>query len=415
MLTPRMIERINRYLLTQDDIDQGIIWKADFENDFPLTGGANTREIIGRLARANMLFTRASDATVQTSASTLVSSGIGVDGPRVGSNGSVKGLVIEEARTSQILRATELTTAPWVKQLGTETWVANAATAPDGNATAESVITAASAAGGIAQTWASYAAGTYTVSVWAQAQSGSKQFNFRAPNVIGVSNQVLAAQTCGTSWARKSSAAVVTGATGGGSTVIMNVGAGAYALNLWGAQLEAGAFPTELILTTGAAATRATDRLKLAQASQMMRGGRVGLEMRFVPKGARTDYGTPQMWFAAGTVGGNGTNINANGTLTTYAEGAAYSTSGAIAWNAGETVDLWIEAGGGSLVTVVKYRRNNGTPITLGTSSAPQARMLPTGLADLLGYIGSSTYALSAWLKRLCAYDATRYRPQWAY
>ena len=43
MLTPRMIDRINRYLLTQDDIDQGVIWKADFENDFPLTSGANTR------------------------------------------------------------------------------------------------------------------------------------------------------------------------------------------------------------------------------------------------------------------------------------------------------------------------------------------------------------------------------------
>jgi hypothetical protein len=225
-------------------------------------------------------FTRASTGTYFNSSGVLTSAAI--DAPRFDYNPSTlaaQGLLIEEARTNLLLQSAAFNT----------TWVANNVTitadttaSPDGGTNGDGML--ATVAGGyVSQTSQSFTAGsTITLSVFAKKNASnflrvelgnlvSCWFNLNtgatASNNAGSGNVLFSAksiQAISNGWYR----CVLTVTTSTITTLLTSIYAtdsdgNSSSINssvfLWGAQLEAGAFPTSYIPTTTTALTRSAD------------------------------------------------------------------------------------------------------------------------------------------------------------
>lgn len=195
--------------------------------------------------------------------------------------GTCRGLLIEESRTNLVRYSSDFSNALWVKTNITLT--ANAATAPDGTATAYK-IEATAAASVIQSVTATATSHTYTI--FAKQGSAANQgarFLLRndttATNLVGVlvdysnGSFIYTAGTTGASveaypngWWRITLTAT-TGITVGNTllTYVAFTGGGAagHYSYAWGAQLEAGAFATSYIPTTTTALARNSDQVEM--------------------------------------------------------------------------------------------------------------------------------------------------------
>lgn len=228
-------------------------------------------------------FTRASTATFFNSAGVLTSAAI--NEARFDYNPSTLaplGLLIEEARTNSELYSEDFANAHWSKSNSTVS--SNVISAPDGNLTGDKLITDSGLTNG--QAFAAVvltASTTFTFSCFAKAAEWSwvnletrgpeninvgAWFNLSAGTVGTVSAGVTASITpVGNGWYR----CVTTRTTGTGATAsrqrvqstnadnTLSTGDGTSGIYIWGAQLEAGAFPTSYIPTTTTALTRSAD------------------------------------------------------------------------------------------------------------------------------------------------------------
>jgi hypothetical protein len=184
-------------------------------------------------------------------------------------------LLIEEGRTNLFARSEEFNSAPW--GLIDATLSVNSTTSPDGLTTAEKLVVNSGANNGrVAVT--NTLTGSHTMSIFAKAAEWS--WVFLAPLGPGsgvwfnISNGSLGTQSSGfvgavtslgNGWYRcavtftgagasASSRIVATNSSGGLST-----GDGTSGIFIWGAQLEAGGFPTSYIPTTTAALARSAE------------------------------------------------------------------------------------------------------------------------------------------------------------
>jgi hypothetical protein len=158
-------------------------------------------------------------------------------------------LILEPQRTNSVLFSEQLNAANW--SASTTTVTANAEISPDGYQNAD--VLAMSASQSRVSQVLSLGAGTYSVSVYAKAISGSGTARILAI-IDGVSTDFNFTPT--TSWARYSftftAATSVTAVQLRAQTFIGN-------LSFWGCQLELGAYATSYIRTLGASVTRVVD------------------------------------------------------------------------------------------------------------------------------------------------------------
>lgn len=185
-----------------------------------------------------------------------------------------KGLLIEEQRQNLFVRSEDFSTS-WVTTDATLS--INAIISPDGNTTADKLIVNSGATNGrTAQTFT--LTGSHTMSIFAKA--GEWSWVFLAPIGPGsgvwfnLSNGTIGTQSSGftgaiTSFGNGWYRCAVTCTGAGASTTsrivstnansALSTGDGTSGIFIWGAQLEAGAFPTSYIPTTTGPVTRSAD------------------------------------------------------------------------------------------------------------------------------------------------------------
>jgi hypothetical protein len=290
-----------------------------------------------------------------------------------------KGLLIEEQRTNLVLRSDEFENAAWTKFGATVT--ANAVVAPDGMLTGDALIETTANDQHRASQAVTVAATTYTATVYAKAAGRTRfqiaSFSGLIPGAEFDLATVTATPTGATSsasitpvgngWFRCAATRTLT--AGSDSFMVRLVsgslssytGDGYSGIYIWGAQLEAGAFPTSYIPTEASALTRNADVATMTGTnfSDWYSAGAGGVVARVLPStvsGTRpalrfddatanevitlrgnttnpelviVDGGSPQAQIDAGTIAAN----------TAYNLGAAWNTDNcAAAVNGGAAV-----------------------------------------------------------------------------
>jgi hypothetical protein len=197
--------------------------------------------------------------------------------------GESLGLLVEESRTNLLLRSEEFDQAAWAK--GGSTISANIIAAPTGATTADKIAEDNSSSShrviSTAPTWAGSTA--YTYSFYAKAAEREKVYGLLGTTVMasrtlvifdlstGVATVSSGSPTAysmvnvGNGWYRCSIVFISIASPSGGvvagiwDTAEVYTGTTGSGIYIWGAQLEAGSFPTSYIPTEGSTVTRAAD------------------------------------------------------------------------------------------------------------------------------------------------------------
>ena len=228
---------------------------------------ADNKSLVDAVTGASLVtFTRASSGTYTDSAGVLQTAS--TDVPRFDHNpttGESLGLLVEEQRTNLLLRSEDFSTT-WVRFNVNAS--SNAILAPDGTLTADKLTeNDADNFHRIRQGITSGVTGVFSVFLKAAERTrvnlGTSDINLIAGFDLSAGSVVSGTgsiEPFGDGWYRCSISATFT--TSGPFLLLRNsssefyTGDGTSGIYLWGAQLEAGAFPTSYIPTTGATATR---------------------------------------------------------------------------------------------------------------------------------------------------------------
>jgi hypothetical protein len=230
-------------------------------------------------------FTRASTGTFYNSVGVLSTAAAGV--PRFDYNPTTEeslGLLIEEQRTNLLTYSEQFDNAAWSKSASSIT--SNTIVAPDGALTGDKLVEDTSTGGHLVlQSVALADSTTYTVTVFVKAaertwvavgltdktNTNNRVWFNASTGAQGTTNGTVSAASAtsvGNGWWRFSvSISSATGATtpsvrislGSANNTASYTGDGTSGIFIWGAQLEAGAFPTSYIQTVASQVTRAAD------------------------------------------------------------------------------------------------------------------------------------------------------------
>lgn len=262
-------------LYTGDGTSGLYIWGTQLEAaSFPTTYIPSTVTHTGRASTATFI---GSNGLIQTAASGAA---------RYSYNplnlSAAPALLLEETRTNLLTYSEQFENAAWTKLRATVS--ANSTLAPDGTNTADKLVedTTASSSHLAVQGVSVTSGQAYTVSFYLKAAERTRvlmsmSFSFppssdcmfdastgvATPVIGGLSPSMV---SVGSGWYRCSMSAIAN-ATGTGNinfymdngTSIVYTGNGTSGIYIWGAQLEAGSYPTSYILTTAAQVTRAAD------------------------------------------------------------------------------------------------------------------------------------------------------------
>lgn len=410
----------DRHPRLQSRLDDGVLWDVRFDL-LPLSTSANAAELRGALAAMGLTLTRASAATVQTSPSTIVTSGIGVDDPRVGDAGYGRGLVIEESRTNLLAQSRDVSdTGTYAGAGAGVTYSVGYTNGPDAQAAADRVQLATPATD-FSRYWVSSAsptAGKWTASRWDRAPTGTPtgtQMRFYQSG--GGETAARGNAALSNVWGRR---AVTITAVGTNVLILIpedsrdltafgGIAAGARDSVIDLSQVEYGAFATSAIITTGAPATRAGDKLSVDPA-RLVSSGRFGIELALLPGGGQSDYAGNRLLCQLSTADYVYYDPSAR-RISIASAGGSYTAPTQLTFAAGQPISVFVESGGGALKSRVAVSIG-GVVTVLGVSAAPMnTTLFPVPGAILANTSGANQF--TAALQRVRAYAPDR-RPAWA-
>lgn len=233
--------------------------KLDFVNNDYVLSGTHYASLPGFLTAASGTFSRASVGTYFDSSGTLQTATSGT--PRFDYDPVThvaKGILIEESRVNVLKYSGQLTGTGWNTRAGSTT-AAAAVTAPDGSGT--SYLETKTSGDGYVWQFVLLAPSTrYTYSIFVKGAGSNSTIQFHAWDSVVSQTSTFITVLASQNWTRVSfsfttAATVVSGDYG---FII-----GTNPIYVWGAQLEAGSFPSSYISTTSASVTRAADYLTL--------------------------------------------------------------------------------------------------------------------------------------------------------
>lgn len=390
-------------------VGSGILWQYDASG-----ATAGTASLTG----TGLTLTRASVATVQTSASTM-QAGIAADTPRIFYDGAARGLLIEEARTQYVGKSLVLSDAAWTFGTGTVTNVATVG--PDGVNTVQRV--QAPSGGYSSFQVRTPGAGLAVMSQWIREAAAAGNCGLSLDRSSDAKMLVAAAPAA---WARKSLPALectsanpsILPADGRDLSLRGGAVAGARDCLATRVQLEHGGFATSDIDNTGTSAvTRAADSLYHGAFSSLLNNGRLSICFSLFmlsnwDKNA-TISNTMQLFSGGGWSSHVYTGTVGNPARILYAgnSGAFYDMGSLPTWVPGDKLEIFLSMGGGTVLTKLYYRLN-GASVTNGDLSRQHPTIAPS--SETLYLLGDPAAAnqFTSILNKLVVYNSAT-QPSW--
>ncbi len=391
---------------------------GDIDTDFSaLTPGRYD----GNLPQDWLLFRPSGNATsVRTSSATFASQ-IPMDTPRVFSNGTVTGLLIEETRTnyvadSRLMVGAISASVKWLAGAVPAETSTIAITLPDGTTGGRRYNLSSTNYGnywGTSGVVTNMPAGRRTLSMWTKRHAGSTTaLTYNGYIYDGGGVTVAGTGAIADTWGRVSFTA--TAVLVGGQAMfcsgqdLSGVGgdtARARDNDLDAVQLEGGGWATSWIWTAATTTgTRSADQLISPNVTAFQKAGVTYFGIKFAPQTSRANMDTTTTLTLFFRDANNRVYITpSTGVLTVVVLGVSYSFATAVTWagseNTPDVVDMWLRIGGGTLPTAAKYRVNGGSVVDLGTSGATIQGVMAGGFLRVCD--GLATNMLSAVVQRV--------------
>ena len=295
-------------------------------------------------------------------------------------SGDSLGFLVEEQRTNLFTYSSQFDDAAWTKLNATIT--ANTIVAPDGTLAGDALTTSGAA---VAQRVAQSPTATGSLSFSVYAKAGSAQFiqilqttdgnvfgNFDLANgVVGTkgSSATSTITAVGNGWYRCSVSATLASSNNWGIYITPSASAAYGALYtatvanlfIWGAQLEAGAFPTSYIATVASQVTRAVDSASITGTnfSSWFNQGEGSLYTEYARLASNSDIGLSFREAANGNFNNYTTHL-----LTNSNDRLAFATINAVS-----QVDLIVNLPGTSYVKIASAYKVNDVAASLNGAS----------------------------------------------
>jgi len=369
-------------------------------------------------------FTRASTATFFNSAGVLTSAA--TNAPRFDYNPSTlaaQGLLIEESRANLFTYSAQFDDAAWLKG---GTISANEIVAPDGTLSAD-LLTAANTtfSGSLRQTPTVTSATAYTISAFvkknnwryvglrfststfgATEQVPFYDFDTDAVSNGGVTGATITRTLVGNGWVRLAMTFTSTSTSGTSQIWITDSNgatapakAGTESVYVWGAQLEAGAFPTSYIPTTTTALTRAADVASVNTLSPWYNASAGAIYFEGVTFDTTPGIFPNAAMFTDGTANNRSgivrNNSTGNARSNVVVGGAAQFAADATAWTLNATAKIALAYAVNDFALVV----NGGAATTDTLGTIPAVDRLRLGVDS----VGSNAF-LNGYLRRVVFY-----------
>lgn len=206
-------------------------------------------------------FSRSSSATYLGSDGLIKTAANNIPRVEYDANGVVKGLLIEEARTNYTITSSDFSVNWSLGRTGVSVEHGGVSDPAGGTSASTFTYSGVNAAEGILDDLTANGNTTYTFSIWLKSLTLSEA-RLVVKNRSSDTVKAQAIVNLTSEWQRFS----VTGTTDGASTgtrLEFTTNGASGSMDIWGAQLEQGSFPTSYIPTAGATATRATDRASI--------------------------------------------------------------------------------------------------------------------------------------------------------
>jgi len=381
------------------------------------------------LAAAGLSFSRALNAkssseTVQTSDTTVLSSGLTANVPRIGqrtSSSTTRGIVLEESRTNLFPQCRQIIVSPLTA--GTVTSTSDSFTAADGATVNRNRCQPASGGESPYYAGGSFAAACF--SAWVRSGNGSTN-SWQIAVGDGTGNTRGVGGTVGPTWQR----AIVT-CTGCSSIACVPVdgrnwtggpGAGARdaAADLMQAELIGSTFPgrfaTEVVISDATSTTRLGERLWHPTGSALVDGGRFTALWAVIPKGDSSNYNTSSIANQKIRLVTFGASDYIEWDASTHkisvvVGGSAWTPTTVVTWSQFDLLELFVGMGSASINSIAKYRLNGGSVVDLGNSGSAQGALSPGSTADLL--CNSTSNQFTCWFQHFSAFKSGQ-KPSWA-